>query len=104
MTEAPPLSELLTRTEDRLRPEASRTLCRLFVPGEETLIRGESREMVVIDRVLALSDDDVALTLARTLARFSAAHRDLTATLEHHFELVATGSADRSGPTGPDGS
>jgi len=29
---------LLARSQHRLRPDASRTLCRLFVPGQETLI------------------------------------------------------------------
>ena len=64
------MSGLLTRTPHRLQPDASRTLCRLFVPGQETLIRGESRAMAVIDRILDLSDDEVERTLARTLTRF----------------------------------
>ena len=80
---------LLTRTEHRLRPDASRTLCRLFVPGQETLIRGGSRAMAVIDRVLDLNEAEVERTLARTLARFSAGYRDLAGTLEHNFQLVA---------------
>jgi predicted GH43/DUF377 family glycosyl hydrolase len=89
VTEAPPASELAARTPDRLKPDASRTLCRLFVPGNETLIRGESRAMAVIDRVLGLSEEEAEVTLARTLARFSARHRDLAGTLERNFQLVA---------------
>ena len=89
MTDAPSASGLLTRTPHRLRPDASRTLCRLFVPGQETLIRGESRVMAVIDRVLDLNEEQVGATLARTLARFSGQHRDLAGTLEHNFQLVA---------------
>jgi predicted GH43/DUF377 family glycosyl hydrolase len=80
---------LLTRTQHRLRPDASRTLCRLFVPGQETLIRGGSRAMAVIDRVLELSEQEAERALARTLARFSDRHRDLAGTLEHNFGLVA---------------
>ena len=80
---------LLARTQHRLRPDASRTLCHLFVPGQETLIRGESRAMAVIDRVLDLSEQEAEATLARTLARFSGRHRDLAETLEQNFELVA---------------
>ena len=80
---------LLARTEHRLQPDASRTLCRLFVPGQETLIRGESRAMAVIDRVLELSDHEAERVLARTMARFSHGHRDLAETLEHNFGLVA---------------
>jgi len=83
------MSRLLARTPHRLRPDASRTLCRLFVPGQETLIHGESRAMAVIDRVLDLSEEEVETTLARTLARFSAGYRDLAGTLELNFERIA---------------
>jgi predicted GH43/DUF377 family glycosyl hydrolase len=89
MTDAAATNSLLTRTPHRLTPDASRTLCRLFVPGQETLIRGESRAMTVIDRILGLSEEEVERTLARTLARFSGQHRDLAGTLERNFRLVA---------------
>ena len=82
-------SGLLVRTEHRLRPDASRTLGRLFVPGQESLIRGGSRALAVIDRILDLSDQEVDHALARTLARFSAGYRDLAGTLERNFQLVA---------------
>ena len=80
---------LLARTQHRLKPDASRTLCQLFVPGQETLIRGESRAMAVIDRVLGMSERDVDRTLARTLVRFSDRYRDLQGILEHNFGLIA---------------
>ena len=82
-------SGLLARTGHRLRPDASRTLGRLFVPGQESLIRGGSRALAVIDRILDLSDQEVDHALARTLARFSAGYRDLAGTLERNFSLVA---------------
>jgi predicted GH43/DUF377 family glycosyl hydrolase len=81
--------ELLARTEHRIRPDASRTLGRLFVPGQETLIRGGSRAMAVIERILDLNEPQVEHTLARTMARFSAGYRDLPGTLERNFSLVA---------------
>jgi predicted GH43/DUF377 family glycosyl hydrolase len=80
---------LLTRTQHRLTPDASRTICRPFIPGQETLIRGESRAMAVVNRVMALSEQDAEQALARTIARFSDHYRDLTATLDENFELVA---------------
>jgi predicted GH43/DUF377 family glycosyl hydrolase len=89
MTDAPPACRLLARTPHRLKPDTARTVSRLFVPGQETLIRGESRAMAVIDRILNLSDEQVETTLARTLARFSAGYRDLAATLEGNFQQVA---------------
>ncbi len=89
MTGSSPPGRLLARTQQRLEPDASRTLCQLFVPGQETLIRGESRAMAVIDRVLDMTEEEVERTLARTLARFSGRHRGLTGTLERNFGLVA---------------
>jgi predicted GH43/DUF377 family glycosyl hydrolase len=89
MTEALPRSGLLTRTPHLLTPDAARKICRLFVPGQETLIRGESRAMAVIERILELSDDEVDGTLARTLARFATGYADLARTLENNFKLVA---------------
>jgi predicted GH43/DUF377 family glycosyl hydrolase len=80
---------LVTRTQHRLKPDASRTICQLFVPGQETLIPGGSRAMAVIDRVLAMSEQEVERTLARTLDRYSGRYRDLPAILEHDFGLVA---------------
>jgi predicted GH43/DUF377 family glycosyl hydrolase len=84
-----PEGPLLTRTHHRLMPDASRTVSRLFVPGQETLIHGDSRAGVVIDRVLAMSEDKVDQTLARTNAWFASRYRDLGDTLEGNFQLVA---------------
>ncbi len=100
MIDAPSGSTLLTRTAVLLEPDSSRSLCRLFVPGQETLIRGESRAMAVIDRILDLTDEEVESVTSRTLARFSAGYRDLAATLESNFRLVAhrLGSEMRVGP------
>jgi predicted GH43/DUF377 family glycosyl hydrolase len=89
MTDTVSANGLLTRTEHRLTPDASRTFCRLFMPGQEPLIRGESRAMTVIDRVLGLSEEEVERTLGLTLARFSGKHRDLAGTLDGNFKLVA---------------
>lgn len=79
---------LVARTQHRLRPDASRTLCQLFVPGQEALIPGGSRALAVIDRVLDMSEE-VERTLARTQDRFSGRCRDLSGTREHNFRLVA---------------
>ena len=89
MTGTGPAGPLVMRTHLRLRPDTSRTLSRLFVPGQETLIRGESRAMAVINRVLAMSEDQVHKTLDRALARFSDQYRDLGDALERNFGLVA---------------
>ena len=89
MTGVPAGGDVLIRTPHWLKPAAARTFTRLFVPGEETLIHGESRAQAVVDRILELSDEAVEETIARTLARFSGQHRDLPATLERNCQLVA---------------
>src|SRR5580704_4031678 len=89
MTGVPAGGDVLIRTPQWLQPAAARTFARLFVPGDETLIHGESRAQAVVDRILELSDDAAEETLARTLDRFAGRHRDLPATLERNCQLVA---------------
>ena len=71
-------------------PILGRVLARLFIPGQEGLIDGESRAGSVVDRVLVLDDDEAAAALGR---RRGAASRTVTptslATLDEHFALVA---------------
>ncbi len=77
------------RTDVRLRPDPSRVVAKLFVPGQEGNIEGESRAGSVVDRVLGLSDDEAAATLAGVVAGFHDRHPDLHLLLEEHFELVS---------------
>jgi predicted GH43/DUF377 family glycosyl hydrolase len=77
------------RLSPQLGPDPRRVLARLFVPGQEMLADGESRAGGVIDRILALSDEEVAVTLEATLASFAHRHRELETILEEHFDLVA---------------
>jgi len=88
MTGVIPLPSLLTRTHHRLLPDPARTLCRMFVPGHETLIRGEPRVRTVLDRILEMPDEEVDRTLASTLARYSGKYQDLGDSLERNFWLV----------------
>ena len=77
------------RSGQRLRPDPSRVLAKLFIPGQEGVIEGESRAGSVVERVLELDDDEAAATLADVVASFSDRHADLCATLDEHFELVS---------------
>jgi predicted GH43/DUF377 family glycosyl hydrolase len=79
----------VTRTSLRLRPDPRRVVVRLFLPGQEHLGNGESRAAGVVDRILALSDDEVTAALDAVLIGFDGRHRQLRATLEDHFDLVA---------------
>lgn len=72
-----------------LRPDPSRVLGRLFLPGQELLSTGTSRADAVIARVLSLDEDEAARLLADTVAGFSARHHDLIGMFREHFGLVA---------------
>jgi predicted GH43/DUF377 family glycosyl hydrolase len=62
---------------------------RLFLPGQEMMGNGESRAAAVIERILALSDEDVAQAVDKVLTGFGDRHRRFQSTLEDHFDLVA---------------
>ena len=80
---------LLRRTEVVLRPDPSRVITKLFLPGQEVLIRGDSRATPVLARILRLSESQVEQSLADTLAAFAGRHHDLEAVLAARFEEVA---------------
>ena len=86
---AGPTEAWVQRLSPQLGPDPRRVLARLFVPGQEMLADGESRAGDVIDRIMALSDEDVAATLEATLAGFGSRHRELETILEEHYDLVA---------------
>jgi len=77
------------RGTDVLRPDPCRVVTKLLLPGQEILARGVSRADAVIQRILAMSDEQVSATLAATVDRFGDRHRDLGATFAEHFDLVA---------------
>jgi predicted GH43/DUF377 family glycosyl hydrolase len=91
-------SVLLTRTPVRLEPDPSRVLATLFMPGEE-MPEDHSRATAVLDRVMALSDDEVAATLADLSSRFAGRHRDIDAVFRRHFDVVASRLASDAEPS-----
>jgi predicted GH43/DUF377 family glycosyl hydrolase len=79
----------VTRLPLRLRPDPRRVVARLFLPGQEMMSNGDSRAAAVIERILALSDEDVALAVDEVLTGFGGRHRQFRSTLEGHFDVVA---------------
>jgi predicted GH43/DUF377 family glycosyl hydrolase len=79
---------LVTRTPVRLAANPARVIATLFMPGEE-MPEDHSRATAVIERVLALDDDQVNATLADLTTRFSRRHRSLEATFQQHFDIIA---------------
>lgn len=80
---------VLARMSGVLRPDPRRVVARLFVPGHEQLLYGQSRVTPVLDRILAMPAAVAEATLASTLERYADRHADLPGLLNEHFTLVA---------------
>ena len=80
---------LVRRVLHRLMPDPTRVVSRLFVAGQEEYGAEQSRASLVIDRVLALTEEEVCEALNDVYNRFDDRHRDLTQDLELHAHRVA---------------
>lgn len=80
----------MTRCESvRLEPDPRRVIAKPFLPGEEVFPDGSSRLQVVLERVMAMSEQEVVDTLAQARGAFAGRHRDLDAVLDRHHGIVA---------------
>jgi predicted GH43/DUF377 family glycosyl hydrolase len=73
----------LTRLPVRLEPEPTRVITRLFIPG------GEGRAAAILDRVLALSEEEATELLNQVLDEFSTRHKDLPVVFAAHYAEMA---------------
>jgi predicted GH43/DUF377 family glycosyl hydrolase len=80
---------LVTRSPQRVAANPARVITQLFVPGQEGFELQESRAGVVLQRILALTDDDVRSSLDDVMNRFGARHRDLAGTFHRHAHELA---------------
>ena len=87
-------SRLARRSPVHIAADKSRVVTRLFVPGQEGFDHQESRSSPVLQRLLALRDDEVERSYEDVIARFNGRHRALTDT----FLLHADALADRLDP------
>lgn len=92
------LTPLLRRATAELRPDPSRVVARLFLPGEE-LPQVRSRAGAVVARVLALSDEEVDAMAAALIADFSPRHRDYRSILGEHAAIVSSHVDEAAGLT-----
>jgi predicted GH43/DUF377 family glycosyl hydrolase len=79
----------VTRSTVRFAPDPHRVITKTFLPGAHIFPDGQSRAELVIKRILALPEAEVASALAATQAQFANRHRDLTAVVEGNFDIVA---------------
>jgi predicted GH43/DUF377 family glycosyl hydrolase len=89
---------LVTRTPHRFERDPKRVIIKPYLPGEEIGPGTGSRAGLLMERILAIPEDEVRDVLAKTLAGFSHRHADFEGVLERHFGLVAhlAGSAPLS--------
>jgi len=80
----------LTRTPRRLRLDPKRVIARLFHPSDAGTGNGQpSRVEAILDRVLAIPEQDVPAMLEAVLRDFSPRHRDLAKVLDDHCRVVS---------------
>ena len=81
---------MVTRRDSvRLVPDARRVIAKPFLPGEEIYPDGSSRLQVVLERIMAMSEEAVTETLNAARKDFVGRHRSLDAVLERHAGIVA---------------
>ncbi|MBK8480651.1 MAG: glycoside hydrolase family 130 protein [Proteobacteria bacterium] len=80
---------VISRSGFVLRPDPRRVLARPFLPGEEIVGGGKSRALLLLERILALAEPEVATALAGVMADFASRHKAFEQLLERHFERVA---------------
>ena len=74
----------------RFVPDPRRVITKFFMPGDEVFRDGSSRLEAILERIMELTEDEVADTLAAACALFSGRHRDFDAVLDRHHDVVAT--------------
>ncbi len=81
---------LVRRLTHRLVPDSTRVISRMFVPGQEDFGSSQSRAMQVLDRIIALDEDEVKKALDDVYNRFVERHDDLTKEFENHAHRMAS--------------
>jgi predicted GH43/DUF377 family glycosyl hydrolase len=82
-------SSLARRSSVHIAADRSRVVTRLFVPGHEGFDQQESRSNAVLERVLALPDDEVQRSYDDVVTRFEGRHHDLTETFLRHADELS---------------
>ncbi|MCP5107316.1 MAG: response regulator [bacterium] len=70
------------RRDVHFLPDAKRVIARFFIPGDH------ERGRTLLQKVLALSEEDVELNVNRVLRNFSRRHRNITKIFKTHFEKI----------------
>jgi len=79
----------VTRTPHRLLADPKRVIIKPFLLGTNVLANGQSRLHALLDRILAIPEEKILVTLEEILRHFSPRHRDFEGVLEDHFQVVS---------------
>ncbi len=82
-------SRLARRSPVHIAADRSRVVTRLFVPGHEGFDQQESRSSAVLQRVLALPDDEIQRSIDDIFERFAGRHHCLTDTFLRHADELS---------------
>ena len=82
-------ARLARRSPVHMAADRSRVVTRLFVPGHEGFDQQESRSSTVLQRVLALPDDEVQRSFDDVMERFEGRHHRLTETFLRHADELS---------------
>lgn len=84
---------MINRTTHVLRHDPGRVIAKPYLPGEEVANdTTTTRAGLLLARILALSEPEVAVMLEQTLAQFTGRHKDFEGLLERHFGMVEDSS------------
>ena len=78
----------VTRTPQRLLPDPKRVIARSFHPSDGAA-GSSSRVKTILNRVLAIPEEDVPAMLEGLLRKFSPRHRDFERVLDGHCRMVS---------------
>lgn len=84
----------VSRSDVHLEPDSRRVIVKPFLPGGRIPDDGRTRVEHILDRVLAMSSEDRARTLAQVRRHFAGRHPDLAGMLRDGFASIAHLLAD----------
>src|SRR6476620_11242467 len=79
----------LKRSHLRLLPDARRVLAKPYLPGEETILPGQSRAHLLMARILAIPEAQVKALNTELLRRFEERHHGFRQLIARQFDSVA---------------
>jgi len=82
-------TDLARHSDQRLLPDSSRVIMKLYFPGEE-IATNHSRVGIVVDRVMSIDEVEIESLASDIVNRFGARHSDLVGRLKLNASRVAS--------------